>query len=322
MPVSMLNGPLHDRLAALLGQPPLSCRPILCQGQFAGAIVVCEEPPRQEQEAFEVLCDWVGSWLYGAESRAVASRLNEELAQINRRLVDSQAEVARMRSLAMVGEMAAGAAHELNNPLAVISGCAQLLQRDGENEQTCRSAEVISEHAHRASAIVTELMDYAKPTAPEPTVWPIEQLLGEIRQRWLDEKALPEKQFLLIVSDDAPKIRADATQMRKLFDEVIRNAVEAMRQTPNPLLIVNCWGDVADEMVVVKIEDNGIGMTADVAERAMDPFFSSRPAGRGRGLGLSRAARYAQINGGRIRLSSRANEGTAVLVSLPAARDT
>jgi len=316
-PVSMLKGPLHDRLADLLGQPPVACRPIVCQGRFFGAIIACNEPRSVQREAFEVLCDWVGSWLYGAESRTVAGKLNEELAQINRRLVDSQAEVTRMRSLAMVGEMAAGAAHELNNPLAVISGRAQLVQQGEIDEQIRRAAEVISENAHRASTIVTELMEYAKPTRPEPTVWPTEQLLGEIRQSWLDKNAIPEKQFLLIVSDDLPKIRADATQMRKLFDEIIRNAIEAMRFTPNPLLIVNCRGDVADDMVVVKIEDNGVGMTADVLERAMDPFFSSRPAGRGRGLGLSRAVRYAQINGGRIRLSSRPNEGTAVLVSLP-----
>jgi len=62
-----------------------------------------------------------------------------------------------------------------------------------------------------------------------------------------------------------------------------------------------------------------VGMAPEVLERALDPFFSHRPAGRGRGLGLSRAARYAEINGGRLRLSSRPGQGTIVLVSLPAA---
>jgi C4-dicarboxylate-specific signal transduction histidine kinase len=84
-------------------------------------------------------------------------------------------------------------------------------------------------------------------------------------------------------------------------------------------LTINCRSDVADERLVVRVEDNGCGMTPDVVERAVDPFFSHRPAGRGRGLGLSRAARYAEINGGKIRLSSRVKEGTAVIVELPAA---
>ncbi len=110
--------------------------------------------------------------------------------------------------------------------------------------------------------------------------------------------------------------------MRKLFDEVFRNAVEATAGKTDRRLNVNCWFEVADERVVVRVEDNGVGMTADVLERAMDPFFSHRPAGRGRGLGLSRAARYAEINGGRIRLASRPDEGTVVLVSLPAVSRT
>jgi len=257
-------------------------------------------------------------WLSGAEARAGAQRINEELAEMNRRLVASQAEVARMRSLVMVGEMAAGAAHELNNPLAVISGRAQLLNRQDMNEEVRRSALVITEHAHRASQIVAELMDFAKPSPPEPSDWPLAALLGGIRRAWLDKNVLTEGQFRLELSDDLPKVRADASQIKKLFDELIRNAVEAMRHGPQPLLIINCQPDLADDRLVIRIEDNGCGMPPEVLERALDPFFSHRPAGRGRGLGLSRAARYAQINGGRIRLSSEVDKGTVVFVELPA----
>ena len=105
-----------------------------------------------------------------------------------------------------------------------------------------------------------------------------------------------------------------------LFDEVIRNAIEAMREVPSPSLVVDCQADSTDERIVVKIHDIGCGMTPEVSERAMDPFFSHRSAGRGRGLGLSRAVRYAEINGGRIRLSSSLNQGTTVIVELPAGR--
>jgi len=284
-----------------------------------GAIVAAAPPGKEESPALAVLADWAGSWLNGAESRRVAEALNEELADMNRRLAESQAEAARMRSLAMVGEMAAGAAHELNNPLAVISGRAQLLSRDAADEAQRKSGEVIAEHAHKASEIVTELMEFAKPAAPEASAWPLARLLGEVRRDWTTKASLSANQFNLTISDDVPEVWADASQVRKLFDEVIRNAVEAKRESAELRLNVNCWFDVADEKVVVRVEDNGVGMTPDVLERAMGPFFSHRPAGRGRGLGLSRAARYAEINGGGIRLSSRPDEGTAVLVSLPAA---
>jgi signal transduction histidine kinase len=162
-------------------------------------------------------------------------------------------------------------------------------------------------------------MEFAKPTPAQPTVWPLAALVGELRRNWIEQKVLTPEQFVVQLSDDIPRIRADISQIRLLFDEVIRNAVEAMQDRDAKRLTVNCRSDVADDRLVIWIEDNGCGMTPDVVERAMDPFFSHRPAGRGRGLGLSRAARYAQINGGRIRLSSRVTEGTAVIVELPAA---
>lgn len=314
----LLSAAVCDRLAAMMGSPPTGWKPILCQGRVMGAVAVAGVPRKEEKLALAVLADWAGSWLNGAESRRLAEALNEELAEMNRRLAESQAETARMRSLAMVGEMAAGAAHELNNPLAVISGRAQLLSRDATDEVQRKSAEAIAEHAHKASAIVMELMEFAKPAAPEATAWPIARLLGELRRDWTNRAALSPNQFNLTISDDVPEVWADASQVRKLFDEVIRNAVEAKRESAELRLNVNCWFDVADEKVVVRVEDNGVGMTPDVLERAMDPFFSHRPAGRGRGLGLSRAARYAEVNGGGIRLSSRPGEGTVVLVSLPA----
>jgi signal transduction histidine kinase len=311
-----------DRLPAPPGENGTqSVWPLRCDGRLVAGVAAGGAVSDGLEQAINLLADWAGSRLNAAESSLVTHQLSEELAEMNRRFVNSRAEAARMRSLAMVGEMAAGAAHELNNPLAVISGRGQLLARVSEDEEVTKSANIIAEHAHRASAIVNELMEFAKPSPPKPTTWGLTDLLGEIRRAWLDKKVLAPGQFVLELSDDLPRIHADASQIRLLFDELIRNAVEAMQDRQDRRLTVNCRGDVADERLVVRIEDNGCGMNPDVLERAMDPFFSHRPAGRGRGLGLSRAARYAEINGGRIRLSSRVKEGTAVIVELPAAAE-
>ncbi len=315
---STLPGPLLDCLLAALGKPVLWYWPVRHRRRLMGAVVIGSDPRAGSDESLAAFSDSLGVWLSGAESRAVARQLNQELAEMNRRLVVSQSDLARMRSLAMVGEMASGAAHELNNPLAVICGRAQMLTGEEVSEEARRMAVVIAEQAYRASAIVEELMDFAKPARPAPTEWSLAELLGEIRREWLEKSSLTEEQFRLDLSDDLPGIRADAPQIKRLFDEVIRNAVEAMGDVSDPTLIINCQGDLADDRAVIRIEDNGCGMTLDVLERAMVPFFSHRPAGRGRGLGLSRAARYAEINGGRIRLSSEVGEGTAVFVELPA----
>jgi len=317
---NVFSGPMLDRLTVLLGgQPPQYCRLIRCSGEMTAALVSAERVPDDLDRCIELIGDWAASCFKTAESTFVTRQLTEELAEINRQLIKTQGEAARMRSLAMVGEMAAGAAHELNNPLAVISGRAQLLAGGDHGEAVTRSARIIAEHAQRASDIVNELMEFAKPTPAQPTVWPVADLLNEIRQSALAQGLLSAEQFVLDISDGLPRVHADKSQMRLLFDELIRNAVEAMKDRKDPRLTVNCRADVADERLVIRIEDNGCGMTPDVVERAMDPFFSYRPAGRGRGLGLSRAARYAEINRGRIRLSSRVKEGTAVIVELPVA---
>lgn len=314
-----LPGALLDHLNDQLGRPAELWWPISYQQQLIGAIVITQEACEDEQGAFTALADNIGLWLHEAENRTLSTQLNEELAEMNRRLVASQAEVARVRSLAMIGDMAAGAAHELNNPLAVISGRAQLLNREDVDENIARTAKVIAEHAHKASAIVEELMEFAKPATPKPTTWSAGTLLAEIRREWLEKSSLKEADFVLQVSDDDPKVHADAAQMRMLFDEIIRNAIESLNARHEPHLLVNCRRDLADDTVVIEFKDNGCGMSQEILEQAMTPFFSHRPAGRGRGLGLSRAARYAQINRGQIRISSELNEGTTVFVELPSA---
>ncbi len=317
--VISLPGDFLDRLRMVMNEPARWWYPLRHQNRFIGALLATGERKPPSDESFIALADGIAVWLHVAEARAAAERLNEELAQMNRCLAASQLEIARARSLSMVGDMAAGAAHELNNPLAVISGRAQLINRPDLPEEVRRTATLIQENAHKASAIVEELMEFAKPAPPRLGVIDPAELLACIRQEWIEKNILQPHQFRLELSDELPKIRADDAQIKMLFDEVIRNAVEAMGCVKEPLLIVNCRIDLADEKIVIGIQDNGCGMSSEVAEQAMTPFFSYRPAGRARGLGLSRAARYAQINGGRIRLSSELNGGTTVFVELPTA---
>ncbi len=318
-PISLLPTTLGDRVLAALGGGPASCQLIRRHDATLGLLSVSGDAPTDLGDSIGYLSDALGAWLGTAEAAAVASRLNEELLDINQRLVGSQAELARVRALAAAGEMAAGAAHELNNPLAVISGRAQLLDRDDVPEDVRRTVRVIGEHAHKASAIVNELMDFAKPAPPVPAVWSMAELWAEVRKEWLDRAGWEGKKFRLEVSDGTALVHADRSQVRLLLDELLRNALEAMRDAPEPLLIVNCRADVADGRIVVTIRDNGCGMTPDVLEHATTPFFSHRAAGRGRGLGLSRAMRYAEINGGGITLDSRPGEGTVITLELPAA---
>lgn len=259
----------------------------------------------------------IGMALATSEARERSERTTEELLDINRRLEVAQKELIRARSVAMVGEMAAGAAHEINNPLSVISGRAQLALQQCDDEQMAGWLKLIIEHAHGASQIVMDLMNFAKPPPPNPIEQRLVTVLDSLCQRWYEGSSLRQDQVEMRVADAECTICADSVQLDSILDAVVANAIEAC--SPESLrLQINSPSMVSDETVRIVIEDHGSGMSREVQEHAFDPFFSSRPAGRGRGLGLSKAFRFAEINGGHLWLDSTPNVGTIVSIELPA----
>ncbi len=309
-----------DRYASQLGDPPYWMFPIMHGGRRIGAAVfACSQDLLSHCSAhaaeLESLSAAVGLTLANVQARTSAERLSEELADINRRLQQAQSSLLRTRSLAMVGEMAAGAAHELNNPLAVISGRAQLLRDLVTDERAHQALTTIHEQAHRCSQIVSELMEFAKPQSPCARAVSLQEVLGKLRSSWLSQLHLHEEQFVIELSDELPNVRVDPDQLERVLNELIRNAFEAM-SSDQAKLVINCQQDVSDR-VTVAVRDNGRGMSQHVLEHAFDPFFSDRPAGRGRGMGLSRAYRLSQINDVRLWLESAPGEGTAAWLSIP-----
>lgn len=254
-----------------------------------------------------------------ARAHAAARRLSEDLAGTNRRLQQAQAQLLRSRTLSMIAEMASGAAHELNGPLTVISGRAQILRDMLDDPEMQRSLDVIRAKAHECSRIVSELMDFARPRSPAPTDVELPDLVAEVREEFLSRSSFPPSSFVVSMSQRLPPARVDRAQIKTLLTELVSNAADAIEPHGGNIAI-NCRAQVSDEVVEVTVRDNGIGMTPTVLERAFDPFFSHQKAGRRRGFGLARAHRIVEAHGGRIWLDSRPNEGTVAHVILPAAR--
>jgi len=309
-----------DRFGADLGSPPYWTLPIVHAGEcVATALFACDEDHIRrisaQQAELESLSFAVGLLVASVRARSSAERLSEQLAELNRRLEQTQADLLRTRSLAAVGEMAAGAAHELNNPLAVIAGRAQLMLDSVRDEQTRQALATIREQAQRCSQIVSELMAFAKPKPPQPESVCLQTFLAELRNDWLSRLGLRAEQFVVTLPDEPIHVWADPDQLKEIFGEILRNAFEAMSRE-RAELVVNCLRDVSDR-VRVSIRDNGRGMSRHVLEHAFDPFFSDRPAGRGRGMGLARAYRLAEINNIRLWLESTPGSGTTAWISLP-----
>jgi signal transduction histidine kinase len=317
-----LAQPVVDRFAREFGGRPVWMWPIRHAGRLVGGVLFSGEADQVSSldacaEELEALSGAFGLALVSAATRAQTETLLEELADVNRRLQAAQEEVLRAKSLGMVAAMAAGAAHELNNPLAVISGRAQMLAADAEDPAQEQTLRTIHEQAQRASRIVSELLAFAKPDPPRTETITLVSWLEGLRERWLARSSLDPARIEVAVRDPGPIIRADPAQLEQIFENLLANALEATRPE-KAHLVINSTSRASDETVVISVGDNGRGMTQDVLDHALDPFFSHRPAGRGRGLGLSLAYSLALANGGRLWLESTPDVGTTVFVELPA----
>ena len=236
--------------------------------------------------------------------------------EANRQLHIAQGEILRSKMMLSIGEMAAGAAHEMNNPLAVISGRSQLLSMQLSDAKQKASATLIFEQSHRLSAIITELMDFAKPEPPHPA----ETDLADLVQRALHEAKMqhdPADRRIEVTMTDVPPVVVDERQVCAALIEVIDNAIHATDAVAGQIELHAAF-DPYSSRVVVTVSDNGCGMDEATVKRAFDPFFSNKPAGRRRGLGLAKALRWIEASGGSIRLESRPGQGTRGVILLPA----
>ncbi len=313
---------LVERFRDQLGPPPHWFLPVVSGGRWCGGIMLSADSAETERlrrcsAELTMFCAVLASFFVAAHDRLETERLNEGLAHVNRKLKAAQEELCRTRSLAMVAEMAAGAAHELNNPLAVVSGRAELLAGRTGDDKMKKGLEIIIFQAERCSGIVSELMEFAKPNRPQKQRIRLSGLLEQVARDWGANSALLPEQLVLEISDAGVAIEVDAEQIQNMFTELLKNAEQAC-DAAQARLKINCTADSADDVAVVRIEDNGCGMSAEVLEKAMDPFFSHKVSGRGRGLGLSRAFRWCEINGGQMRIESTPDHGTRVWVKFPA----
>ncbi len=275
----------------------------------------------QAQRFRHATLDAAGMALGIFQSRARAIRLGEQLASATQEYAQSRTAEATSQALEALGEMAAGAAHEINNPLAVVGGRAQLMRERAQSDQERRVWELIAEQAERISDIFTELMEFASPPAPAPEPVQVKTLLEEACEAF-SQSNHPQASALAVDIDigrGTPLVLVDRGQMRSALTELIANAVGAQEDTPHVTL--QAKPDPYSGSVLVLINDPGMGMDEQTLTHAYTPFFSQHPAGRRRGLGLPRAKRFVEINGGRIWILSKPTEGTTVYVKIPAAAD-
>jgi signal transduction histidine kinase/HD-like signal output (HDOD) protein len=215
-----------------------------------------------------------------------------------------------------MAEMAAGAAHELNNPLSVISGRAQLLAKSEGDPDRKRILEQIQQNAGELSGIIDDLMSYANPAQPRPTETAVGQIINDAIDLTKQKKQTNQLDIKIDIAPDMPGVFVDSAQIACAISNILCNGLEAYPSGAGAITI-EVTADKTNNTVSMQTIDSGRGMDAQTLAKATHPFFSARPAGRKRGMGLAHAQRLIEINHGTLSLASQPDKGTTVTVVLP-----
>jgi signal transduction histidine kinase len=248
--------------------------------------------------------------------------LSETLSEANRNLKQAQAEARRAERLAALGQLSAGLAHEIRNPLGVIKGSAELLnQKLAVSDPLSQElAGFIYVEVNRLSALVGRFLDFARPSQlalhAENLVEVMEQSLKTAAQQGATARINVHRDF----APDLPPVLADRELCEQAFNNLLSNACEAMGAQGGELRIrVHPAVSSHDETgeVVVEIEDTGPGVPADVKEQIFNPFFTTKKTGVG--LGLAIVSKIVDAHGGTLTLASPPGQGACFRMTFPAA---
>jgi len=318
---------LFERHGPRLGAGPFYTIPVTAGDVRIGGLVLAAKRgvgvlPPEEAAQLAAVASVAGTALKRVLAEAELVTLSEELAEANRDLHSAEHERVQRRNVAALGEMAAGAAHEINNPLAIISGRAQQLAADEKVPARQEMLRTIIQQASRISDILAELRQFAHPPAPRLTDVDATALAREVVAEFQPGRQAKGPLLRLEAPDTPAPIRVDRDQISGALKEIIKNALEACASAAGGDVTVAVQPIGPDETIRLAVIDNGPGMDPQVRTRAFDPFYCGRDAGRRRGLGLSRAYRAVVANGGQMTLESEHGRGTTVRVTFRAAKAT
>jgi signal transduction histidine kinase len=222
-----------------------------------------------------------------------------------------QTRVRQNERLAAIGQLAAGVAHELRNPLATIRLRAQMAQRKTQEDVTSQASSVILAEVDRLDLIIERLLDFTRPIRLDTVVVNVSELAETAVQRWTSLH--PEVAMRYTGAKEIYAV-ADLTRLEQVLDNLLDNAVQQLKDAdaPSPLIEVRCLKE--SEHVCVEVSDNGGGFTPEALQKAIEPFFTTRA--KGTGLGLAITQEIVQALGGELILSNR-SDGALIRIQIP-----
>ena len=277
----------------------------LYETQIIAVLIMC---------AGAVLIIFMAFFISGQLVKRIA-RLDSEKEVMNQQIVETG-------KLASIGELAAGIAHEINNPVAIMveeAGWIQDLLSEGIDkgdnfEEFKRALNQIETQGHRCKGITHKLLSFARKTDSRMETLQLNAFVNEVVDLLSQKFKYANIEVDVQLYPELPTIQASATEVQQVLMNILQNAVYAMEKTGGKITIMT---EADDQHIFISINDTGPGIASDNLARIFDPFFTTRPVGKGTGLGLSIC--YGIINkmGGRIDVESKLDEGTTFTIVLP-----
>jgi two-component system NtrC family sensor kinase len=238
----------------------------------------------------------------------------------------AQAETARNEKLASVGLLAAGIAHELNNPLTGVLTFSHLVRQELEDgSPEAEDLDLVIQETKRCAAIIRRLLDFAREKTPEKSYADVNRLIEECVQLINQSAQLAEIDVEVDLDKDIPPVWMDADLVKQVIMNMLVNAQHAIGKEGHVFvatrLAVDCPGVATENggapMVQITIRDDGCGIEAENLDKIFDPFFTTKGVGKGTGLGLSVSHGTIEAHRGTIEVSSEVGEGTEFRICLP-----
>ncbi|MGQ9667471.1 MAG: hybrid sensor histidine kinase/response regulator, partial [Anaerolineae bacterium] len=281
-----------------------------------GACVTINEEPYTHPDGRRLWLDGAGTPVFDA-----AGRLSGALFVVRdvtrERIIKRQME--QTERLSALGQIVAGVAHELNNPLTSVIGFGQLLLSEPLRDEARRDVERIVAQARRMTRIVQNLLVFAREREPEWTAVDLNAVIRQVIEMREHELTVGNIQVELELAEDLPIIRADPYQLGQVFFNLVLNAEQAMAEAHRGgRLTVRAQLTPDKAWVRAEVIDDGPGIPPQNLKRIFEPFFTTKDVGKGTGLGLSVCHGIVEEHGGRIWAESEYGKGAAFIVELPA----
>lgn len=286
----------------------------LSRGDLNGRI----EPAARDElgELEESFNEMTGSLRKAQEElKELANSLETKVEQRTREIQEIQGRLVRSEKLASLGELVAGIAHEINNPLTGIMVFSSLVLEDSRLPQDLREdMEVINRETERCSGIVRRLLEFSRESPPHKAPESINHLLDNTLHLLENQTSFHNISIVRHYDPDLPAILVDGNQLNQVFMNILLNAAQAM--PGGGTLTLGTELAASAEHVAIRFRDTGCGISEEGLQRIFDPFFTTKEDG-GTGLGLSVSYGIIENHGGKIEVDSRVGEGATFTVLLP-----